>query len=269
MSLRHKAVCTISEAYSRGGGFSENGRVVKMSISLAEIYKEQQDEDLIIPQDGAGQDDENEYSYPNVIKKHPAPSDDKTQLEEEALISKCREGDAEACAMLVRKYASLIYSVPLHSFGMSQDDAEDVFQICYMKLFTRAKQFRGEARFSAWLRTVVRNICIDCIRSQKSALSLDMIADNCDSCPLSCFCRADSFLKKAEERSILKKAINKLPAHYRAPIELFFFEEKSYREISEILHRPVNTVGTHINRGLARLRKDLLVDPDSLEALVA
>lgn len=189
------------------------------------------------------------------------------ELREERLIRACRNGDAEACAALVKKYAALIYSVPLHNFGMSQDDAEDIYQICYMKVLNRAKQFRGQARFSAWLRTVVRNICVDCIRAQKPTVSLDQVREGCENCPLSCVCNVDALVNKGEDRSILERAIVKLPDHYRKPIQMFFLEDKSYKEISEILDKPVNTVGTHINRGLARLRKHLSEDPDSEVAL--
>lgn len=195
----------------------------------------------------------------------PARSAD--DIREEKLIRACRNGDADACAALVKKYAALIYSVPLHNFGMSQDDAEDIYQICYMKVLNRARQFRGQARFSAWLRTVVRNICVDCIRAQKPTVSLDQIREGCENCPLSCVCNVDSLIHKGEDRSILERAIVQLPDHYRKPIQLFFFEDKSYKEISEILDEPVNTVGTHINRGLARLRKHLSEDPDSEAAL--
>lgn len=188
---------------------------------------------------------------------------------EEHLITRCRGGDAEACAALLSKYASLIYSVPLHTFGMSRDEADDIYQICFMKVLNRASQFRGESRFSAWLRTVVRNICLDCIRSQKSAVSLDVVREGCENCPLSCVCSADTFVSRAEERAVLEGALGKLPDRYRRPIELFFFEDRSYREISEILQEPVNTVGTHINRGLARLRRELGSDPESVLALTA
>ncbi|MCC6484079.1 MAG: sigma-70 family RNA polymerase sigma factor [Armatimonadetes bacterium] len=199
-----------------------------------------------------------------------APQDSRAlDLDEERLIHRCRAGDADACAALIRKYAALVYSVPLHNFGMSQDDAEDVYQLAYMKVLNRARQFRGESRFSAWLRTVVRNICVDCLRSQKSTVSLEQFKEGCENCPLTCFCHVDGSVKRAEERSVLEKALANLPDHYRKPIELFFFEEKSYREISEILNEPINTVGTHINRGLARLRKQLGNDPESIAALIS
>jgi|DewCreStandDraft_4_1066084.scaffolds.fasta_scaffold01042_35 RNA polymerase sigma-70 factor (ECF subfamily) len=188
---------------------------------------------------------------------------------EERLIQRCREGDAEACAALVRRYASLIYSVPLHSFGMSQDDADDIYQLCFIKVLQRVRQFRGDSRFSAWLRTVVRNICVDCIRSQKQVISLEELMDGCESCPLSEVCSAEKMVRQAEERQILEAALATLPDRYRLPLTLFFLEERSYKEISEILGEPVNTVGTHINRGLARLRKVLASDADALEALTS
>jgi len=197
------------------------------------------------------------------------PSAASETVAEERLITLCREGDAEACALLLKKYAALIYSVPLHQFGMSQDDADDIYQMCFVRVLKRARQFRGDSRFSAWLRTVVRNICVDCIRSQKSAVSLDAVREGCESCPLCTVCSADAFVKQAEERSILEEALSQLPDHYRNPLRLFFFEEKSYREISEILNEPVNTVGTHINRGLARLRKVLGGDMDTVQALLS
>ncbi len=198
-----------------------------------------------------------------------APPYASSQIDEDALIRRCREGNADACAALLRKYAALIYSVPLRNFGMSQEEAEDIYQLCYIKVLKRAKQFRGDSRFSAWLRTVVRNICVDCIRSQKPAISLDALSENCENCPLSTVCGVEQLVHRTEDRAILERALAKLPEHYRKPIQLFFFEERSYREISQILDEPVNTVGTHINRGLARLRKELAADPDAVSALSA
>lgn len=60
---------------------------------------------------------------------------------------------------------------------------------------------------------------------------------------------ADQLIEQAETNELLQKNLNNLPLEYREPLVLFYLEEKSYNEISDVLHLPINTVGTRISRG--------------------
>lgn len=131
--------------------------------------------------------------------------------------------------------------------------AADIVQDAFVKAYQNLTSFDVSKKFSSWLYRIVHNEAVNRIRKESRFFSLeDMVWFD------SFFLRSDSLddeIHAREIRSILKKSLQEIPLSYRAPLILFYLEDKSYEEISDVLRIPLGTVGTRINRGKKYLKK--------------
>jgi len=125
--------------------------------------------------------------------------------------------------------------------------AEDVVQEAFIKAYINLNSFNTKKKFSSWIYRIVHNEAINALKKKKKEISLDenewlkrSIKDRVD---------IEEEFSKKEIVNIIKKYINKLPIKYKSPLILYFFEENTYEEISDVLRMPIGTVGTRINRG--------------------
>lgn len=147
---------------------------------------------------------------------------------------------------VIEKYSDNIYRIALvHT--RNEADAKDIVQDTFLKYVTRIKQgnpFESEEHEKAWLIRVTINKCTDLNRSwisKSSELSDDIIS-------------ANDFISDSDD---VLNAVNRLPENYKNVIHLFYFEEYSINEISNILDMKINTVKTHLSRGRNMLREFL------------
>jgi RNA polymerase sigma-70 factor (ECF subfamily) len=119
----------------------------------------------------------------------------------------------------------------------NHDEADDITQDVFITLYNSAHEFRGESTLFTWLYRVTTNACLNALRKKRvrEYLRLDEIEgifSSGDDEP-------DSLMEEEEQRSIIREAIASLPEKQKAVFVLRFYEEKSYEEISEILHTSV------------------------------
>ena len=135
-----------------------------------------------------------------------------------------------------------------------RNGAEDAL----LKVLDNVASFRGEARFTTWIYSIARNLCIDHLRREKErVVSLDqpMGADDDLSMQLaSGGAGPDREAESKEMMAILEEALALLPEHYRIIVVLRHQEQLSYEEISDTLGIPLGTVKSRIRRALQRLR---------------
>ncbi|OQX55012.1 MAG: hypothetical protein B5M54_03940 [Candidatus Aminicenantes bacterium 4484_214] len=178
-------------------------------------------------------------------------------METKKLISLCLEGDEEAWKMIVNTYAPQIFNLAFH-FTHSREEAEDVTQEIFLKLFSSLKKYKKEMNFTAWLLTLARNHLIDKYRREKKEKSLRQELDErvlTESGLLS----PENGHDQKEVKLIVWKALDQLSTEVRLSIVLFDLMGKTYEETAEILDVPVGTIKSRINRGrlqLARLLAD-------------
>jgi len=174
------------------------------------------------------------------------------QLTDEEIVVMVRENDKEKYSEIIRRY-SLKLTHYLRKFFRDQAELEDVLQEVFIKTYRNLFAFDKDKKFSSWIYRIAHNEAINQIKKNKKNLSLDEhefeIVD----------LKAD--LNSKMDQTILRQKINdifsKMKEKYREPLILYFFEEKSYDEISEILRIPRNTVGVLIMRG-KKILKDYL-----------
>lgn len=193
---------------------------------------------------------------------------------DEALMLRYQQGDRAAFAALVRRHQS-----PLFNFALRQvrtpELAQDIVQETFVRVVQKATDFKHEARFTTWVYTITRNLCIDHLR--KGALrkhpSLDESRGEEGEGPTLGEQTADpraSVEREAtgtELKTRILRAVDKLPDDQR---EVFLMREVSnlpFKEIADITGVPENTVKSRMRYALERLQEALAEYEDYARAL--
>ncbi len=172
------------------------------------------------------------------------------------LVHKAREGNEKAFASLMNRYRDSIYFMLLKMVNNSAD-AEDLTIEAFGKAFRNLESFTPDYAFSTWLFKIATNNCIDFIRKkQVSPALLDQYQDDIDNLTVN----IQSDLPDPEEAlindqkiAVLREIVNQLKPGYRALIELRYFKEYSYEEISSELNLPIGTVKAQLYRAKSLL----------------
>jgi len=173
------------------------------------------------------------------------------------LIERCLKGDQRAWDDIVRLYWRKVFNVA-YKFVGRQDEAEDLTQDIFLKLFKSLKTFDRRANFSTWLISVSRNLCIDHYRSMRR--EHDVVTHDVDVVTLARPSGLDSPQVALEQRdrvALLRAALDKLAPSLRTAVMLRDIQELSYQEIAEKLDVPEGTVKSRINRGRTELARQI------------
>jgi len=176
-----------------------------------------------------------------------------SSLTDEQLVSTIRESNKELYSEIIRRYQNKLVHY-LRKFFRDQYELEDVLQEVFIKTYRNLYAFDTEKKFSSWIYRIAHNEAINHIKkNRRSSISLDdqeweLVDDSMN-------IKDKIDLNIAKEK--IEKALIKIKIKYREALILYFFEQKSYDEISDILQIPKSTVGTLIMRGKNML-KDLL-----------
>ena len=175
----------------------------------------------------------------------------------DSLIERCLKGDQRAWDDIVRLYWRKVFNVA-YKFVGRQDEAEDLTQDIFLKLFKSLKTFDRRANFSTWLISVSRNLCIDHYRSMRR--EHDVVTHDVDVVTLARPSVIDSPQAALEQRdrvALLRAALDTLAPSLRTAVMLRDIQELSYQEIAEKLGVPEGTVKSRINRGRAELSRQI------------
>ena len=173
------------------------------------------------------------------------------------LIERCLKGDQRAWDDIVRLYWRKVFNVA-YKFVGRQDEAEDLTQDIFLKLFKSLKTFDRRANFSTWLISVSRNLCIDHYRSMRR--EHDVVTHDVDVVTLARPSVIDSPQAALEQRdrvALLRAALDTLAPSLRTAVMLRDIQELSYQEIADRLGVPEGTVKSRINRGRTELARQI------------
>jgi len=169
------------------------------------------------------------------------------------LVNSARLGNQQAYAQLLGKYRDAIYFMLLKMVN-NPVDAEDLTIEAFGKAFKNLDQYAPNFAFSTWLFKIASNNCIDFIRKQRTnTVSLDQSVDEGDSLSPSSLIQSDTPDPEAnmineQKIKLLRDVVTKLKPRYRTLIELRYFQEYSYEEISVHLELPIGTVKAQLFR---------------------
>ena len=174
-----------------------------------------------------------------------------TTNDDTILIEAINNGDTKAYAQLVDRYKDLVYTLALRMLK-HREEAEEVAQDTFIKVFKSLHKFKGDSKFSTWIYKVAYNTCLDTIKKNKKHLN-NVAIDEYTFNKLDTIDNALDHIINEEKRDLIKKCINKLPEDSSALLTLFYFEELSLEEISKIINVEANTVKVKLFRARKKL----------------
>jgi RNA polymerase sigma-70 factor (ECF subfamily) len=180
----------------------------------------------------------------------PVPSDSE-------LIERCLRKDNAAWEQIVARFRRKVFHIA-YKFTGKHDQAEDLSQEIFLKVFKSLEKFHRDADFSTWLSSVARNYCIDHYRASKREREVvveDLVAF--DLAPAS-FGNPHRALEDLDRRSFLRRGLDLLPDKLREAVVLRDLQGLSYQEMAARLSLPEGTVKSRINRGREELTRLLL-----------
>lgn len=174
------------------------------------------------------------------------------ELDEGALIARCRAGDDAAFGELVDRYKNLVYGL-VHRLIADRSQVDDLAQEVFLKVHRGLPYFRGEARLSTWIYRIVQNVCFAARARRRPDLSIDApLRDGSQPVERG---GLDAAFDGLELRDRLDKAIAQLPDQYRLLIAAHYLDGVQYETLAESMDIPIGTVKTHLHRAKRRLRE--------------
>jgi len=173
------------------------------------------------------------------------------------LIERCMRRDNSAWELIISRYRRKVFHIA-YKFTGKHDEAEDLSQEIFLKVFKALDKFNRDADFGTWLSSVARNYCIDHYRAgrrEKEVLVEDSLAY--DLAPAS-YGNPYRALEDQDRRSLMRRGLEQLPEKLREAVFLRDLQGLSYQEMAEKLSLPEGTVKSRINRGREELTRLLL-----------
>jgi RNA polymerase sigma-70 factor (ECF subfamily) len=175
----------------------------------------------------------------------------------EPLIQRCLQGDQKAWDLIVSRHWRRVFNLA-YKFVGRHDEAEDLTQDIFLKIFRSLGTFDRRANFQTWLISVSRNLCIDHYRSvRKEREMVDRGVDTAELAPSSAEPGPLAALEQRDRVVLLRRALAELPETLRTAVLLRDIHELSYQEIADRLGLPEGTVKSRINRGRTELARQI------------
>jgi len=177
------------------------------------------------------------------------------KTDEQIVILTLKNQDYYLC--LMKRYEAKLLNYILKISNISREDGEDILQEVFIKAYQNLNDFDLNFTFSNWIYSIAHNITISAFRKKKvRPQTISWEDKDLNNILESTLNVENTSLRKLTYQHILKK-INQLPLKYKDVLILKFMEGKDYQEISDILHKPMGTIATLINRAKKSLKQGL------------
>ena len=183
------------------------------------------------------------------------------RYDEQELITRTQNGDAEAFNPLVRKYQQKIYNLIYHKVR-DQEAAEDLCQEVFLKAWQALPKFKRQSAFYTWIYQIAVNCSIDFLRKQNKQIVFaceELMVNADDVLPMiqtqPSPCR---ILEKKELGDIILRAVSHLPPGQRSVFRLRYFHDLPIKTIASRLNKSEGTIKTHLHHARRKLQNVLL-----------
>ena len=175
------------------------------------------------------------------------------------------EGNTNAFNILVDRYKDLVFSLAL-KMVKNREEAEEVAQDTFIKVFKSLSKFKGDSKFSTWIYKVTYNTCLDRLKKQKreqQVVSIDEFNTN----QIKSIDNALDKMENEEREKAIQDCIQLLPADDAFLLTLFYFEEQSLEEIAKVIGLTANNVKVKLFRSRKKLTSILKekLEPEIIE----
>lgn len=158
----------------------------------------------------------------------------------------------------MQRYRRRVFHVAYQFVGR-HDEAEDLTQEIFLKVFKALNTFDRRANFSTWIVSISRNLCIDHYRRvRRERETVDRRVDASELSPVATGLDPHGQLERFDRRALLRDALGALPETLRTAVMLRDIQELSYQEIAARLQVPDGTVKSRINRGRRELARQVI-----------
>ncbi len=167
-------------------------------------------------------------------------------LTDAQLVARCRTGDVDAWRELVERFSRYVYAICTRGFRLPEEDAEDVFQEVFARVYGSLHTLRDDAAIRPWIGQLTRRLCIDTLakRARERPEAEPVLEEPTQN------------LAEIEEAFELHDAVASLSGTCQDMLDRFFTRDQSYRTISAELNLPPGTIASRISRCLAKLRHE-------------
>jgi RNA polymerase sigma factor (sigma-70 family) len=168
-------------------------------------------------------------------------------LTDAQLVQRCRQGDPAAWNELVERFSRYVYAICVQGFRLREQDAEDVFQEVFTRVYSKLDTLRDDSALRPWIAQLTRRLCLDSISSgSREQPTEDVTAPS-----------RELSLDEIDEAFAVREAMTALSDSCQEVLDRFFARDESYRTISDELAIPAGTIASRISRCLVQLRERL------------
>ena len=186
----------------------------------------------------------------SLNQKSEPPSDNRHTIHK-YLINRCQKGDRKAQNELFKLYVDAMYNICRRMIG-DPDEAKDALQDAFTDAFLKLKTLKNEALFSAWLKRIVVNKCINHIKKQRELEYLDESSE----LPEPETGEENQEMVRYEAKRVLA-AMDQISEGCKVVMSLYLFEGYDHKEIGEILSISESASKSQYSKGKAKIRKIL------------
>jgi RNA polymerase sigma-70 factor (ECF subfamily) len=184
---------------------------------------------------------------------------DQIEAQQAGLLRRIAAGDSAALGEFHDQTASSLYSFAVRMLN-DPHDAEEVIQDVFVQIWTKAQSFDPAVGIAFhWAMSIVRNRCIDRLRSRQRRARVIIERENSDAIEAAAETFAAETSLAPDELESVRAALGALPDEQRQAIEMAFFGGLSHHEIAVTLNEPLGTIKARIRRGMLKLREGLEV----------
>lgn len=180
-----------------------------------------------------------------------------TEKKDEELVALTLE-NSDIYQVLVERYEEKLMRYVMRISASSREDAEDILQDVFLSAYRNLNEFDQDLKFSSWIYRITHNKVISHYR-KKNARPKTTTYEG-DSELINILSSDEDIAKELEKRQKsdeVREILDTLDERYREVLVLKFLEDKDYKEISDILEKPMGTVATLINRAKKQFRERL------------
>ena len=206
------------------------------------------------------------FFFPIVTKVSHKSSNEQMTITDDQLIKQILAGDTNVFSVLVDRYKDLVFTLALRMVK-NREEAEEVSQDTFVKVFKNLNKFKGKSKFSTWIYRVAYNSCLDRIKRIKreyNVVSIDEFTEH----QVKTMDNALQQMEVHEHKQEIQKCLQLLPSEDGFLLTLFYFEDQSLEEIAKVVGLTANNVKVKLFRSrkkLATILKEQL-EPELIES---
>ncbi|MBO6606863.1 RNA polymerase sigma factor [Psychroserpens sp.] len=188
-----------------------------------------------------------------------------TTNNDQILINQIKHGDTNAFGQLVDRYKDLVYTLAIRMLK-NREEAEEVSQDTFIKTYKSLDRFKGDSKFSTWIYRVAYNTCLDRIKKNRKHLN-DVAINEVTTHQVQTIDNALDKLEAEERKEAIKHCIDKLSSEDSFLLTLYYYEDLSLDEISEIVGMTSNAIKVKLFRCRKKLATILTshLEPEIIE----